>query len=123
MISETFDARGGLTYVDRLDVTRGNPLRAVRRMAWPTVKLHADDSTLTFTSRTGSDTLEHFYVAAAAHHPFHRRFPLPSTAVSFDVEGRDQILFFWTPRAGAVLGALGRLGWDAEDLGPWMPYV
>jgi hypothetical protein len=39
------------------------------------VKLHADDSTLTFTSRTGSDTLEHFSVAALAHHPFHRRFP------------------------------------------------
>ncbi|MBM0204879.1 hypothetical protein JNW90_18730 [Micromonospora sp. STR1s_5] len=38
-------------------------------------------------------------VAALAHHPFHRRIPLPATAVSFDVEGRDQILLFWTPRA------------------------
>ncbi|MER7589619.1 hypothetical protein ABTW72_19000 [Micromonospora sp. NPDC127501] len=123
MISETFDARGGLTYVDRVDFTRGNPLRAVRRMAWPTVKLHADDSTLTFTSRTGSDTLEHFSVAALAHHPVHRRFPLPATAVSFDVEGRDQILLFWTPRAGAVLRALDKLGWDAEQPEPWIPYV
>ncbi|RAO22647.1 hypothetical protein MED15_01496 [Micromonospora noduli] len=123
MISETFDARGGLTYVDRLDFTRGNPLRAVRRMAWPTVQLHADGSTLTFTSRTGSDTLEHFYVAALAHHPFHRRFPLPATAVWFDVEGRDQILLFWTPRAGAVLRALDKLGWDAEQPEPWTPYV
>ncbi|WP_433311352.1 hypothetical protein ACQP0U_24730 [Micromonospora sp. CA-269861] len=97
MISETFDARGGLTYVHRLDFTRGSSLRAVRRMAWPTVKLHADDSTLTFTSRTGSDTLEHFYVAAVAHHPFSRRFPLPATAVAFEVEERDQVLLFWTP--------------------------
>ena len=123
MISETFDARGGLTYVDRLDFTRGDTLRAARRLAWPTVKLHADESTLTFTSRSGSDTLEHFYVAALAHHPFHRRFPLPATAVSFEVEGRDQVLLFWTPRAGAVLRALDKLGWDAEQPEPWSPYV
>ncbi|MEU8014002.1 hypothetical protein [Micromonospora parva] len=118
MISESFDARGGLTHVDRLDFTRGNPLRAVRRMAWPTVKLHADNSTLTFTSRTGSDTLEHFHVTALAHRPLYGRFPLPATAVSFEVEGRDEVLLFWTPRAGAVLRALEKLGWDAEDAAP-----
>ncbi|MFE9919136.1 hypothetical protein ACFYPG_28655 [Micromonospora sp. NPDC005553] len=115
MISETFDTRGGLTYVDRLDFTRGDTLRAVQRMVWPTVRLHADHSTVTFTSRTGSDTLEHFYVAAVAHHPFHRRFPLPATAVAFEVEERDQVLLFWTPRVGAVLRALEKLGWDAEQ--------
>ncbi|MEU8406118.1 hypothetical protein AB0C19_07920 [Micromonospora sp. NPDC048842] len=123
MISKTFDARGGLTYVDRLDVTRGNPLRAVRRMAWPTVKLHADDRTLTFTSRSGSDTLEQFNVAALAHHPFYRRIPVPATAVCFEVEGRDQVLLFWTPRVGAVLRALDELGWDARQPEPWTPYV
>ncbi|MEW1588279.1 hypothetical protein AB0283_22895 [Micromonospora vinacea] len=123
MISKTFDARGGLTYVDRLDFTRGNPLRPVRRLAWPTVKLHADGSTLTFTSRTGSDALDHFSVVALAHHPFHRRFPVPASAVAFAVESRDQVLLFWTPRAGAVLRALDRLGWDAEQPEPWTPYV
>ncbi|MET7946589.1 hypothetical protein [Micromonospora sp. NPDC005324] len=123
MISESFDARGGLTYVDRLDFTRGDTLRAVRRMAWPTVKLHADDSTVTFTSRAGSDALEHFFVAAVAHHPFHRRIPLPATAVAFEVEERDQVLLFWTPRAVAVLRALDKLGWDAEQPEPWTPYV
>ncbi|MBG6063907.1 hypothetical protein [Micromonospora ureilytica] len=123
MISETFDARGGLTYVDRLDFTRGNTLRAARRLAWPTVKLRADESTLTFTARSGSDTLEHFNVSVLAHHPFHRRIPLPATAVSFEVEGRDQVLLFWTPRAGAVLRALDKLGWDAEQPEPWSPYV
>ncbi|MGC4847692.1 hypothetical protein ACLQ3F_10660 [Micromonospora sp. DT15] len=123
MISETFDTRGGLTYVDRLDFTRGDTLRAVRRMVWPTVRLHADDSTVTFTSRTGSDTLEHFYVAAVAHHPFHRRFPLPATAVAFEVEERDQVLLFWTLRVGAVLRALEELGWDAEQPEPWTPYA
>ncbi|MEU8128071.1 hypothetical protein AB0B68_12700 [Micromonospora sp. NPDC049049] len=122
MVSETFDTRGWLTYVDRLAFTQGDTLRAARRMAWPTVKLHADDSTLTFTSRTRSDTLEHFYVAAVAHHPFHRRFPLPATAVAFEVEERDQVLLFWTPRVGAVLRALEKLGWDAEQPEPWTPY-
>ncbi|MEK8109874.1 hypothetical protein NKG94_46450 [Micromonospora sp. M12] len=87
------------------------------------MRLHVDDRTLTFTSRTGSDTLEQVDVAALAHHPFHRRFPLPATAVSFDVEGRDQVLLFWTPRANAVLRALDKLGWDAEEAEPWTPYV
>lgn len=50
--------------------------------------------------------------------PVPRRFPLPATAVSFEVEGRDQVLLFWTPRAGAVLRALEELGWDAEDASP-----
>ncbi|MEU7928161.1 hypothetical protein [Micromonospora sp. NPDC049107] len=115
MISNAFDTRGGLTYVDRLDFTRGSPLRAVRRMAWPTVKLHVDDSTLTLSSRTSSDTLRHVQVEALPHRPLHGRFPLPATAVSFQVEGRDQVLLFWTPRVGAVLRKLADLGWDAED--------
>ncbi|RLP92184.1 hypothetical protein [Micromonospora sp. CV4] len=118
MISETFDARGGLTYVDRLDFTRGDTLKAARRLAWPTVKLRADESTLTFSSRTSSDTLQQFSTVALPHRPFHGRFPLPATAVSFQVEGRDQVLLFWTPRVGAVLRELGKLGWDAEDPGP-----
>ncbi|WCN80139.1 hypothetical protein [Micromonospora sp. LH3U1] len=117
MISDTFVTRGGLTYVDRRDFTRGDTLSAVRRLAWPTVKLHADDSTLTFSSRTGSDTLQHAQVTALPHRPFHGRFPLPASAVSLEVEGRDQVLLFWTPCVGAVLRELAELGWDAEDPG------
>jgi hypothetical protein len=114
-VANTFTARGGLTYVDRLDFTRGAPLTAVRRTAWPSVRLRADEAALTLDSRAGSDTLTFTDVTALPHRPFHGRFPLPAAAVSFEVEGRDQVLLFWTPRPGAVLRGLARLGWDAEE--------
>ncbi|MEW2429094.1 hypothetical protein AB0877_13870 [Micromonospora sp. NPDC047644] len=40
-----------------------------------------------------------------------------------EVEERDQVLLFWTPRVGAVLRALEKLGWDAEQPEPWIPYA
>ncbi|MEV4658724.1 hypothetical protein [Micromonospora sp. NPDC049301] len=115
MVLNSFVARGGLSYVDRLDFTRGDTARVVRRLAWPTVGLRATDTTLTFSSRTGADTVQHAQVTAQPHRPFYGRFPLPASAVSFEVEGRDQVLLFWTPRVGAVLRGLAKLGWDAED--------
>jgi hypothetical protein len=111
-------ARGGLTYVDRLDFTRGVSLTVAKRLAWPSVRLVVGDGSLTFSSRAGSDSLQRTEVTALPHRPFYGRFPLPATAVSFEVEERDQVLLFWTPRAGAVIRELGRRGWDAVEPGP-----
>jgi hypothetical protein len=114
MAPKTLLARGGLTYVDRRDFTRGDSGTAIRRMRWPSASLWVEDSTLTFSSRTGSDALQHAEVTALPHGPHLGWFPAPAFAVSFETEERDQVLLFWTHRARAVLRELARLGWDAD---------
>jgi hypothetical protein len=109
-----FTARGGLTYVDRLDFTRGDTMTVLRRMVWPSVLLRADDSTLSFSSRKGTDSAPRDEVIALSHRPFYGRFPLPATAVSFEVKGRDHVLLFWTARARTVLGELSKLSYEAD---------
>jgi hypothetical protein len=118
MIMGPFQARGGLTYVDRLDFTRGDTLTVTKRRLWPSVRLSLTDDTLTLSSRSGSDTLHRSDVTALPHQPFYGRFPIPPLAVSFEVEGRDQVLLFWTPRVGSVIRELGHRGWDAIEPGP-----
>ncbi|MFC3503347.1 NUDIX domain-containing protein [Micromonospora krabiensis] len=106
-------ARGGLTYVDRRDFIRGD-LTVIRRLRWPSVGLWVEDSTLTLSSRAGSDALHHSEVTAVPHGPYLGWLPSPALAVSFQVEDRDQVLLFWTPRARAVIRRLAQLGWDAD---------
>ncbi|MEG3632567.1 hypothetical protein [Micromonospora palythoicola] len=114
MASKTLLARGGLTYVDRRDFTRGDSPRVVKRMRWPSVRLWVEDSTLTFSSRAGSDVLQHTEVTALPHGPIVGRHWALALAVSFGTAERDHVLLFWTPRARSVLRELARLGWDAD---------
>ncbi|MEV4703928.1 hypothetical protein [Actinoplanes sp. NPDC049316] len=114
MIPKTLLARGGLTYVDRRDFTRGDSPRVVKRMRWPSVCLWVEDSELTFSSRAGCDVLHHAEVTALPHGPIVGRHWALALAVSFSTPERDQVLLFWTPRARAVLRELARLGWDAD---------
>ena len=114
MAPRTLLARGGLTYVDHRDFRRGDSLAALKWMRWPAVRLWVEDSTLTFSSRGGSDALEHAEVTALPHGPYLGWLPSPAFAVSFETENRDQVLLFWTPRARAVIRELARLGWDAD---------
>ena len=116
MAADIFWARGGLTHVDRLDFTRGDTLTAIQRKVWPSVRLRADDHTLTFSSGTWSETLHPTGMTALPHRPFHGRFPVPACAVSFEAAGNAQVLLFWTPRVGAVIRELARRGWDADTL-------
>nr|WP_296072687.1 hypothetical protein [uncultured Actinoplanes sp.] len=118
MIVDRSLARGGLSYVDRLDFTRGSSLTVAKRMPWPSVRLVAGEDSVTFSSRAGADTLRRAEVTAVPHRPLYGRFGLPAAAVSFEVEGRDQVLLFWTPRVAAVIRELARRGWDAVDPGP-----
>src|SRR3712207_216999 len=67
MAPKTLLARGGLTYVDRRDFTRGDSPTVVKRMRWPSVRLWVEDSRLTFTSRAGSDVLQQAEVTALPH--------------------------------------------------------
>ncbi|MDG4824747.1 hypothetical protein O7635_23095 [Asanoa sp. WMMD1127] len=114
MAQKALVARGGLTYLDRRDYDRGEST-VVKRMRWPSVSLWVAASTLTFSSRAGSDALHHHEVTAVPHGPVIARWlPSPAFAVEFSTDERDQVLLFWTHRARAVVRELARLGWDAD---------
>jgi hypothetical protein len=89
-------------------------LTAIQRKRWPSVRLQADDHTLTFSSGTWSETLHPAALTALPHRPFNGRFPVPACAVSFEVAGHEQVLLFWTPRVTTVIRELALRGWDAE---------
>jgi len=114
MASKTLLARGGLTYVDRRDFTRGDSLCVLKRVRWPSVYLWVEDSTLTFSSRAGSEVLQHAEVTALPHGPIVGRHWAIALAVSFETTERDHVMLFWTHRARGVLRQLARLGWDAD---------
>jgi len=94
MASKTLLARGGLTYVDRRDFTRGDSLRVGKRIRWPSVSLWVEDSRLTLSSRAGSDVLQYAEVTALPHGPIVGRHWALALAVSFSTAERDQVLLF-----------------------------